>query len=1083
MKFGLKSASAIALAAVLSSSGYAFGQTYEIIANFHTGHNAPQNILVVYGNPGTSGTITNNAGYSDTFTVGSTGVYQVIIPIADATISPTPSNNLSQKSLLISADAPISASALIRERATSDMTGLLTSDGWDDEYYALSHPPTRVTSQLTITASQDGTTVNITAPVNYDDLVANTQSSFSLDAGETLSFSAGTGIDVSGTHITSDKPIAVFTGNKCSNAYAGACDTMITQNWGVDNFATDYRIVTTFGGTSTNGDAVRIVASQNGTTVNLDGTQVATLDAGDVHVIADVRNSHITSNQPIQVVQVMKGGRTLGDPAMSFIPASTQWLSDYVFATPEGTLALANNYLAIGINQSDLASLTLNGSSVSQSDFAEYELDNGFIYGNLAIDPGIGTVRAANPFLAMLTGFDSYDSFYGNLATTFSEGISDPNLNFFTTATQIAQTNTSNNNSNNSIRDITQPTDVHTGLGTSYRRVFDGGTLSVGADLSDAFTIKSGGGSVTIASGASFAMSGVISNDGSATGALTKVGAGRLILSGANTFTGATTVSAGTLRLTGSLTSDVTVGASGRLEGTGSTSGDLTSSGVVAPGNSPGTLTVAGDVTFTSTNTFDIDIDGRTYVAAGGSGTYDRLAITGASSTFTAGGAIAPITRNITAPATNTFTPIIGDAFRVVTTANASGVSGTFASITQPTTGIPTNTRFDVVYGASYVDLVLTPDNLATFVTANGGNQNTVRAATALQTVRPSAVAAKTGNSGAYWTGLYNLNAAQTLNALEQSSGQIHAYSLSAIRSSNVALARFDPAATLRADADEALWVLVGGDWLDINGDTIASGFESVSRNVWFGADLHNDGDRRYGVAIGYSDSDVSTAGMGSAQTDTSSVMAYYFGETGNWNYSGLVSMGFSDIKTQRTVDLSTGTTDNASDSSAKTHIARLSVGYSQPVSESLSLGLNADVLRMHTAASGFTETGSAVTGLSVTQESQTETQTSVSLGLNWAPEDTNTVMGLQAGVDLRRGHDRISDRDVTLHSASWEVETPHMARQLRFVEAGFRTTVGDLFNADFEDADAYRINGNVRYTREGIHENTSLVLGISRAF
>lgn len=790
-------------------------------------------------------------------------------------------------------------------------------------------------------------------------------------------------------------------------------------------------------------------------------------------------------------------------------------------------------------------------------------------------------------------------------------------------------------------RDITQSDDIHTDLGNSsptnatLNYVFDGGTLSVGANLSDNFSIKTGGGSVSVASGDDYTMSGVISDNGSANGSLTKVGAGTLRLSGTNTYTGATTVSAGTLQIlsagsvdgssftnnssvnvygdinvtgavtngstfnlvggtitaasgiantgsinvsgsAGTITGDVVTSGSvgsmaigtdltvngdldnastgagvvssgvnlgrmwtfenvtfnvsgtltnrnrfyiranssvaanladnkaagtvslqsgstftattgftnaGRVEGVGTIAGSLTSSGVVAPGNSPGTLTVAGDVTFTSTNTFDIDIDGRTYVAAGGSGTYDRLAITGASSTFTAGGAIAPITRNITSPATNTFTPIIGDAFRVVTTVNASGVSGTFASITQPTTGIPTNTRFDVVYGASYVDLVLTPDNLATFVTTNGGNQNTVRAATALQTVRPSAVAAKTGNSGAYWTGLYYLNAAQTLNALEQSSGQIHAYSLSAIRSSNVALARFDPAATLRADAEEALWVLVGGDWLNFSEDTIASGFDSVSRNVWVGADLHNTGDRRYGVAIGYSDSDVSTDGMGSAQTDTSSIMAYYFGETGNWNYSGLVSMGFSDITTQRTVDLSTGTTDNASDSSAKTHIARLTVGYSQPVSETVSVGFNADVLRMHTAASGFTETGSAVTGLSATQENQAETQASLSLGLNWAPQNTNTVMGFNAGVEVRPGHDRISDRDVTLHSASWEVETPYMDGQLRFLEAGFRTTVGDLFNTDFEDADAYRINGNVRYTHQGIYERTSLVLGISRAF
>ena len=488
---GITKLSVSAFLALFSSSSLSQAQTtYEVIANFHAGYNSPQNILVVYGLPGTTGTISNNAGYMETFTVGSTGVFQIVAPVADVTMSPTPANNISQKSLLISADSPISASALIRENATSDMTGLLTSDGWDDNYYALSHPPTILTSQLTVTASEDATTVNITSPVNYDDLVANTQSSFTLNAGESLSLSGPAGVDISGAHITSDKAIAVFTGNKCSNAYAGACDTMLTQNWGVDNFATDYRITTTFGGTSTNGDAVRIVASQDGTTVSLDGTQVATLDAGDVHVIADVRNSHITSSLPIQIVQVMKGGRSTGDPAMSFIPASTQWLSDYVFATPEGDLALASNYLAIGINQSDFSSLTLNGSSVSVGDFAEYTLEDDFVYGNLAIDAGIGTIRAANPFLAMLTGFDSFDSFYGTLATTFSEGVSDPVLDFFSTADQIAQVNQVNNGGGTpppSTRDIDQSGDTISNLvdvgGSALNSVFDGGELIVDQDL------------------------------------------------------------------------------------------------------------------------------------------------------------------------------------------------------------------------------------------------------------------------------------------------------------------------------------------------------------------------------------------------------------------------------------------------------------------------------------------------------------------------------------------------------------------------------------------------------------------------
>ena len=81
----------------------------------------------------------------------------------------------------------------------------------------------------------------------------------------------------------------------------------------------------------------------------------------------------------------------------------------------------------------------------------------------------------------------------------------------------------------------------------------------------------------------------------SGTGALTKLGAGILTLSGASTYSGPTSVNAGTLLVNGTLgNTAVSVAPGSRLGGIGTISGTVTigSGATLAPGLSPGTLTV-----------------------------------------------------------------------------------------------------------------------------------------------------------------------------------------------------------------------------------------------------------------------------------------------------------------------------------------------------------------------------------------------------------------------------------------------------------------------------------------------------------
>ncbi|MDH6168342.1 fibronectin-binding autotransporter adhesin [Variovorax boronicumulans] len=122
------------------------------------------------------------------------------------------------------------------------------------------------------------------------------------------------------------------------------------------------------------------------------------------------------------------------------------------------------------------------------------------------------------------------------------------------------------------------------------------GGVSFGA-LSGAGEVVLGAKALTLgASGGDSTLSGTVSGTG---GSVVKVGGGTLVLTGANTYTGGTTVAAGTLRVnntsgSGTGTGAVQVQSGATLAGSGSIAGAVTigKGGILAAGNSPGTLTV-----------------------------------------------------------------------------------------------------------------------------------------------------------------------------------------------------------------------------------------------------------------------------------------------------------------------------------------------------------------------------------------------------------------------------------------------------------------------------------------------------------
>lgn len=119
--------------------------------------------------------------------------------------------------------------------------------------------------------------------------------------------------------------------------------------------------------------------------------------------------------------------------------------------------------------------------------------------------------------------------------------------------------------------------------GGSYGFISDSGTLTLAGDIESTFVSSFGARGVIFSGAGSFSVTGDLLGGGpnSQNLAVTKTGDGTLTIAGANnTYTGATTVSAGSLLVTGTLgDTAVTVGADGTIGGNGSLGGNLTFAG------------------------------------------------------------------------------------------------------------------------------------------------------------------------------------------------------------------------------------------------------------------------------------------------------------------------------------------------------------------------------------------------------------------------------------------------------------------------------------------------------------------------
>lgn len=402
----------------------------------------------------------------------------------------------------------------------------------------------------------------------------------------------------------------------------------------------------------------------------------------------------------------------------------------------DASIATSNGALVQLSDTSTAANATITNNGGRLSFFGDSKAANATITNNAGQLGFLGfydTSTAANATITNNSYLDFFDESTAANATIANNG----HLQFWDTSTAA---NAAITNGAGAIFDISSLN----GRGTTAGSIAGAGRFELG---SKTLTVGSNNLSTSV--------TGDIVDGGSSggtSGSLVKVGTGTLTLSGtANTYTGTTTVNAGTLAVNGSIASSsrVRVNGGGTLAGIGTVPGvQVVSGGTLAPGNPAGSLTVQGNLTLGAGSTYAVEV---------ASGASSRADVTGA----------ATINRSSTLQAT--FGPASFYSRSYTLLSAAGGRAGSFGSVVMP--GLPQNLVASLSYTPTEVQLMLTG------VLGNSGplssNQGAVAGA-----VNASFNSGQTLPPGLQ--GLYSMSGTVLANALNSLSGETHAASRTA---------------------------------------------------------------------------------------------------------------------------------------------------------------------------------------------------------------------------------------------------------------------------------------------------------------
>jgi gliding motility-associated-like protein len=256
---------------------------------------------------------------------------------------------------------------------------------------------------------------------------------YTLNAGQSIVFSGYSNVianldGIIGGLITSDKPVAVNTGNALGGIDSGKADLTLDQIVSASQIGTDY-IFIQGNGISTMENPL-IVANQNGTDIYVNGSAapVTTINAGQYYLVPNSyyqgtnnKNIYVRASKPVYAYQFLGGGSNTATSGLNFIPPLSCFFQNSV-NIPNVNQIGTNTYTAdLMLLTYSNATISINGVAVPTSqaqtvlgntDWVSYRVGNQT--GNLNVVSTGPLAVGVFGFQGTAVGFAGYYSGFGS---------------------------------------------------------------------------------------------------------------------------------------------------------------------------------------------------------------------------------------------------------------------------------------------------------------------------------------------------------------------------------------------------------------------------------------------------------------------------------------------------------------------------------------------------------------------------------------------------------------------------------------------------------------------------------------------